>query len=79
VLVLVGFDYPVGTWTVGSIAVIIPLLILGWFLCRKRITAIAQERAGFTGQFPVIANRPLADQNRRNPRRVDGVDSDPLD
>ena len=34
VLVLVGFDYPVGTFTVGSLVVIIPLLILGWFLCR---------------------------------------------
>ena len=43
VLVLVGFDYPVGTWTVGSLAVIVPLLILGWFLCRNRITAIARS------------------------------------
>jgi L-asparagine permease len=69
VLVLVGFDYPVGTWTVGSIAVIIPLLILGWFGCRARITAIAEERSGFTGKFPVIANRPLAEKNRG---RADG-------
>ena len=68
----------VGTWTVGSIAVIVPLLIIGWFLCRTRITAIADERAGFTGKFPVIANRPLADQNGRNPGRADGADGDPL-
>jgi L-asparagine permease len=78
VLVLVGFDYPVGTWTVGSIAVIVPLLILGWFGCRKRITAIAQQRAGFTGQFAVIANRPLAEKNRRDQGRDDEPHSDPL-
>jgi L-asparagine permease len=74
VLVLVGFDYPVGTFTVGSLVVIIPLLVLGWFLCRTRITAIAEERSGYTGQYPVIANRPLADQNRRGPGPVDGDD-----
>ena len=39
-----AFDYPVGTWTVGSLVVIIPLLVLGWFLCRDRITAIAAQR-----------------------------------
>ena len=34
VLVLIGFDYPVGTFTIGSLVIIIPLLVLGWFLCR---------------------------------------------
>ena len=62
VLVLVGFDYPVGTWTVGSIAVIIPLLIVGWFLCRARITAIAEERAGYTGQVPGDREPPAGRQ-----------------
>ena len=56
VLVLIAFDYPVGTWTIGSLVVIVPLLVLGWFLCRGRITAIAEERAGFTGEYPVVAN-----------------------
>ena len=31
VLVLIALDYPVGTYTVGSTAIIVPLLIIGWF------------------------------------------------
>ena len=73
VLVLVGFDYPVGTWTVGSIAVIVPLLILGWCLCRDRIIDIADVRAGYTGRYPVIANRPQ--EERAGRRRGFGVTS----
>ena len=61
VLALIAFDYPVGSWTVGSLVIIVPLLVLGRFLCRDRIIEIAQERDGFTGQFPVVTRRPLAD------------------
>jgi L-asparagine permease len=60
VLVLIGFDYPVGTFTVGSLVIIVPLLVLGWFVCRGRITAIAEERAAITGAYPVVANRTAA-------------------
>ena len=67
VLVLIGFDYPVGTWTVGSLVVIIPLLIAGWFACRHRILEIAEERLGFTGELPVIAKRPLAASKESGP------------
>ncbi|GAB2695773.1 amino acid permease [Nocardia thraciensis] len=59
VVVLMGFDYPVGTWTVASLAVLVPALIIGWFAARKRVLAIARERAGYTGEFPVVANIPL--------------------
>ncbi|MBY0137099.1 amino acid permease (plasmid) [Paracoccus yeei] len=41
VVVLMAFDYPVGTWTVASLLVIVPALILGWHLARGRIAAIA--------------------------------------
>ena len=58
VLVLIALDYPVGTFTVGSLALIIPALVLGWYLCRDEIAAIADERSGFTGEYPVIAGRP---------------------
>ncbi len=64
VLVLMAFDYPTGTWTVASLVVIIPLLVLGWFAQRKRILAIAAERQGYTGAYPVVASRP-----RREPPR----------
>ncbi|QIS06026.1 amino acid permease [Nocardia brasiliensis] len=59
VVVLTGFDYPVGTWTVASLAIIIPMLIVGWLVARKRVLSIAQERMGYTGEFPVVANLPL--------------------
>lgn len=56
VLVLMAFNRPIGTWTVGSLAVVIPVLFGGWYLVRDRVLAIAQEREGPTGDFPVIAN-----------------------
>ncbi|WP_378733759.1 amino acid permease [Nocardia brasiliensis] len=59
VVVLTGFDYPVGTWTVASLAVIIPMLIVGWLAARKRVLAIAEQRMGYTGEFPVVANIPM--------------------
>jgi L-asparagine permease len=58
VLVLIALDYPVGTYTVGSLLLIVPALVAGWFACRERIIAIADERSGFTGAYPVIAERP---------------------
>lgn len=59
VVVLTGVDYPVGTWTVASLVVLIPALIIGWFAARKRVLAIAQMRKGYTGEFPVVANIPI--------------------
>jgi len=56
VVVLMAFDTPVGTWTVASILVIIPTLIGGWYLCRGRIRAIADQRDGSTGPHPVSAH-----------------------
>jgi L-asparagine permease len=58
VLVLMALDPPIGTWTVATLVIIIPALIVGWYAVRERVLAIAQEREGFTGQFPVVANRP---------------------
>ncbi|MFE7799834.1 amino acid permease [Nocardia sp. NPDC057440] len=59
VVVLTGCDYPVGTWTVASLALIIPALIIGWFAARRRVLAIAEERRGYTGEYPVVANIPI--------------------
>ena len=58
VLVLMAFDKPVGTWTVATLVLIIPALILGWYAARGRVLEIAKQRQGFTGQFPVVANPP---------------------
>ncbi|WP_062991645.1 amino acid permease [Nocardia anaemiae] len=59
VVVLTGVDYPVGTWTVASLVVLIPALIIGWFAARRRVLAIARMRQGYTGEFPVVANIPI--------------------
>jgi L-asparagine permease len=44
VLVLMAFDWPVGTLTISSLGLIIPALIGGWFACRGRILSIAAAR-----------------------------------
>jgi L-asparagine permease len=53
-----AFNYPIGTWTVASLVVLVPALVVGWYLVRDRVLQIAQERMGFTGPLPVIANPP---------------------
>lgn len=59
VLVLIAVDYPTGTWTIGLFAlVVVPALVLGWFLSRKKIYEIARARDGFTGAFPIVAETP---------------------
>jgi len=63
VLVLMAFDWPVGTLTISSLSVIIPALVVGWYACRGRILQIALARDGKTGAYPIKANRPLADEN----------------
>ncbi|GAC1395992.1 MAG: hypothetical protein NVS4B6_03050 [Mycobacterium sp.] len=59
VLVLMAFDAPIGTWTVGTLVVLIAMLIGGWYLVRGRVLEAAHERMGYTGDFPVVANRPV--------------------
>jgi len=44
VLVLMGFDYPIGTYTIASLVVIIPALIIGWRMVRHRVQEIAEGR-----------------------------------
>lgn len=64
VLVLIAVDYPTGTITVASFfLVVVPALIIGWYLARGRIRELAAEREGFTGTHPVIGQTP-AMQNR---------------
>jgi L-asparagine permease len=58
VLVLMAFDSPVGTWTIASLLIVIPALMLGWRLCRERVLELAAVRDGFTGPYPLVANRP---------------------
>ena len=62
ILVITGFDTDNdGEYTVGSLVLIVPALVGGWFLARKRVREVAEERVGFTGKFPVVAARPRLD------------------
>ncbi|GAA1496287.1 amino acid permease [Paeniglutamicibacter kerguelensis] len=60
VIVLMAFDSPVGTWTVASIIVIIPALMLGWYLSRGRINEIAAARHESAGAPSASAHEGLA-------------------
>ncbi|MET0190050.1 MAG: amino acid permease [Pseudonocardia sediminis] len=64
VLVLMGFDYPVGTYTVAAIPLLALMLVVGWYAVRGRVMAAANERMGFTGEYPLKANRPNRDDRR---------------
>jgi len=68
VVVLMAFDSPVGTWTVASIVIIIPLLVWGWYRSRDRIREIAAQRDGSTGPHPVLAHH--AEALRKEAARV---------
>jgi L-asparagine permease len=46
VLVLMAFDYPNGTYTIGSIPLLAVLLVAGWFGVRKRVAAIHSTAPG---------------------------------
>lgn len=64
VLVLMAIDYPVGTYTVAAIPLIAILLVIGWYAVRGRVMAAANERMGWTGEFPVRADRPYPGDQR---------------
>ncbi|MGO2655604.1 MAG: amino acid permease [Pseudoclavibacter sp.] len=72
VVVLIGFDYPTGTFTMLSMVVVAAALVAGWFACRGRVRAIAEQRLGETGMFPVVANLPHEPGEAGLRRRVEG-------
>ena len=49
VLVLMALNYPIGTWSVAGLLVLIPVLAGGWYLCRDRVLEIAREREAAAG------------------------------
>lgn len=61
VIVLIALDYPVGTYTFATMFIVVPIIIIGWFMARKNIYALAAQLEGYTGVAPIIANRPATD------------------
>jgi L-asparagine permease len=64
VLVTMGFS-ETGRWVLASLIILIPMLIVGWFAAKPRILAAAKAREGHTGTWPVVAERPAIDANKR--------------
>ncbi|MBE8528606.1 L-asparagine permease, partial [Amycolatopsis sp. H6(2020)] len=73
VMVLMAFDYPVGTYTLLALLAVIPCLIIGWFAVRRRVMELAEQRQGYTGAHPVIAQRPAVNilNHHTDPCRTD--------
>jgi len=63
VLVTMGFT-ETGRWVLGSLVVIIPALIVGWFAARRRIVTAAHEREGYTGMHSVLPHRQATEALR---------------
>ena len=62
VLVLMAFDYPIGTWSLVASVALIPIFAAMWFAWRGRIARIAEERRTkhlSTSSFPVAATGSL--------------------
>lgn len=49
-------------WNAIALLIIVPALIGGWFAVRGRVLAVAQERVGITGNYPIYAETPLQDE-----------------
>ena len=64
VLVTMGFS-ETGRWVLLSLVVLIPALMVGWYIAKPRVLAAAEVREGVTGTFPVIAKRPGWDARTR--------------
>jgi L-asparagine permease len=45
-------------WNLIAIVALVPGLTIGWFAVRSRVLQMAQERQGYTGDYPVVANLP---------------------
>lgn len=58
VVVLMCYE---NAWNLIAIAVLVPVLTAGWYLCRGRVLQLARERIGYTGAYPVIAHTPMLD------------------
>ncbi|MEV6432923.1 L-asparagine permease, partial [Nocardia sp. NPDC051463] len=45
---------------IAMAVIVVPAMVGGWFLARKQVLRIAAIREGYTGKFPVLAERPAA-------------------
>ncbi|KIA59691.1 amino acid permease [Nocardia vulneris] len=66
VLLMLFSDSDVQRGAVIAMVVIMgPTLVGGWYLARRRVMHVAAMRDGYTGVFPVVAERPLEHRDLR--------------
>lgn len=56
VVVLMCYD---DIWNLIAIIVGAPLLVAGWYACRSKVLALAAQRQGYTGEYPVMPEPPV--------------------
>ncbi|RDI46127.1 amino acid permease [Nocardia mexicana] len=64
-LMLFGEDDTQRGAVIAMAVIMVPLLVGGWFLARRKVLHVAALREGYTGQFPVVAERPLEHREGR--------------
>ncbi|MFD0364059.1 amino acid permease [Nocardia sp. GCM10030253] len=66
VVLMATNDDEVQRWAVlTTVLVMVPALVGGWFVARKKVVSIERLRAGFTGLLPVVAEGPRAGHEDR--------------
>lgn len=53
---------------IAMFGIALPAMVGGWFVARRKVNEAAAEREGYTGRFPVLADRPA--QKSQGPVRV---------
>ncbi|MDO5031819.1 amino acid permease [Corynebacterium sp.] len=67
VIVLMAFDYPIGTYALAATLLLIPVFVAMWFAWRERIRKIAEERKAKhlpTSSFPAAPQQDLRARRR---------------
>jgi L-asparagine permease len=49
-------------WNLIAILVIGPMLVGGWYVVRGKVMTMAQERIGYTGEYPVVPQPPIPER-----------------
>ncbi|MGF6887223.1 L-asparagine permease [Nocardia sp. GAS34] len=61
IVLIMVFSRDVTQWgaVLAMCVIVLPLMVGGWFLTRRRVMELAEARIGYTGAYPVLAERPL--------------------
>jgi L-asparagine permease len=77
VILIMVFSGDVTQWgaVLAMCVVVLPLMVGGWFLTRRRVMELAEARIGYTGAYPVLAERPLEHRESSGTIPHDGAQS----